>query len=264
MNDYFRLVFIPLFVWACGIGIAVYKHELHLNWPIILGSWFLMGPVGVGVGFHKLFSHRQFQTWKPVEYLLAVLGTWSFYAPVLFWTAIHQKHHQVADTPEDLSSPEHHGFWESFFTYRMRKKALENTDIYNYCVRRIVRDKFLMWMSRNFILLFFVVAFGLWFFGGAWAMANLLVVPALIEHCRVNIVSSLSHMKLPGSYRNFHIPDSSWNHPLLGLLTLGFGWHNNHHKYPRELVNSHRWWELDVEGLIAYLLDKKTWTQSQN
>jgi stearoyl-CoA desaturase (delta-9 desaturase) len=264
MNSYFRYVFIPMFVWTVGIGIAEFHHEIQLNWWLIFGIWFLMGPVGQGVGFHKLFSHRQIDTWKPIEYLLAILGTWSFYAPVLFWTAIHQKHHMVADTIEDPSSPDHYGFWESFFTYRMRKEALQKTDIHNRCVRRIVKDKFLMFLSKEFILLFYFTAFVLWITGGPWALANFLIVPAMIEHCRVNMVSSLSHMKIPGSYRNFDTPDKSWNHVLLGYLTFGFGWHNNHHKHPREIVNSHRWFEIDIEGLIAKSLDKKTWTRNHN
>jgi len=228
---------------------------LTLNWLVILPVWFMIGPVGVGVGFHKLVSHRQFKTWKPVEYALAVLGTFSFYAPVLFWTAIHQKHHKTSDTIDDPSSPTHYGFWESFLTYRMRSEALQKTSVQNYCVRRIVTDKFLMFLSRRFIPIYVVWAV-LLTLCGEWWVAHLLIVPCLLEATRVNIVSSLSHMKIPGSYRNYDTPDNSWNHVVLGLLTFGFGWHNNHHQFPREVVNSHRWWELDIEGLIAKALSK--------
>jgi stearoyl-CoA desaturase (delta-9 desaturase) len=82
------------------------------------------------------------------------------------------------------------------------------------------------------------------------------ILPAFIEHARINAISSLSHMKLPLSYRNFDTPDDSYNNIVIGILSFGFGWHNNHHNNQRELINSHRWYEVDLEGLFARLISK--------
>ena len=84
----------------------------------------------------------------------------------------------------------------------------------------------------------------------------LFVVPVLVERLRLNILNSIVHMNIPGSYQNYPGKDSSYNHVLLGYITMGFGWHNNHHTKPRELINHDRWWEIDIEGMMAKLLSK--------
>ena len=81
-------------------------------------------------------------------------------------------------------------------------------------------------------------------------------MPLLGERLRINCANSISHINLPGSYKNFEA-NYSFNSVWFGLLSFGIGWHNNHHHNPRELVNSHRWYELDVEGLIGKLLTKR-------
>lgn len=256
MNWYFYKIWIPLQIATImSLGLIFFNY-VDLNWWIIFASWFLVGPVGVGVGYHRLFSHRQFQTWKPVEYTLAVLGTLSAYAPVLFWASQHQYHHKFADTNEDPSSPKVYGFLESFLLWRMRDNILKKIDLRNYCSRLILKDKFLMFVSKHFTKI-------VW----AWAIllllidislfVNLFIIPAFIEHVRVNLVSSASHLKIPLSYKNYKTDDYAYNNIILGYLTFGFSWHNNHHHNPRELINTHRWWEIDVEGQIAKLISKR-------
>ena len=72
------------------------------------------------------------------------------------------------------------------------------------------------------------------------------------------MVSSVSHTNIPFSYKNFETKDRGQNNILMGYLTMGFGWHNNHHAKPRKLVNHERWWEVDVEGIAAWLLKKRS------
>jgi len=102
-------------------------------------AWFLIGPIGSGVGFHKLFSHRQFQTWKPLEYLIAVLGTLACYAPLLLWVSQHQHHHRITDTDDDISSPTRHGFLESFVWWRLRQRVFDNMNFINFCSRAVIK-----------------------------------------------------------------------------------------------------------------------------
>lgn len=256
MNWYFYRVWLPLQILTVAALVAVLTGYLAINWWVVFGAFFLMGPVGIGVGFHRLFSHRAFETWRPVEIALAALGTLSAYAPVLFWVSNHRYHHAHADYPEDPSSPAAHGFWESFFTYRMRKSVLNKIDLRNPSSRKLLRDKPLMFMSKHFTKIIWGYAALLLIVGGPSLLTAAFLFPAALEHLRTNLVSSLSHMDIPLSYRNHMSDDFSYNNFVLGYLTFGFAWHNNHHNDQTAASSHEKWWEVDVEGMIAKLLTK--------
>lgn len=256
MNQYFYKVWLPLqLLTIIGFFLAIID-QITLNWITIIISWALLGIVGTGVGQHRLFSHRQFETWKPVEYIIAILGTFAAYAPILFWVGHHQYHHKVADTRDDPSSPALHGFWESFLWWRMRSTIVTKIYLKNVPAIMVLRDPFLMFLSKHFTIILYSYAIVLFLIDPVW-LFNLFIIPVFIEHIRINIISSLSHMKLPFSYKNFKSNDKSWNNIIIGYLTLGFGWHNNHHSQPRMLSNHVKWWEIDIEGYIGKLLSKR-------
>lgn len=255
MNWYFYKLWLPLQLLTVASLILIFTSVVELNWILILVSWFLIGPIGIGIGYHKLFSHRQFRTYKIVEYTLAILGSLSAYAPLLFWASQHQYHHKVADTDKDPSSPKIYGFWESFLWWRFRESILKKIDLRNYCIKIILKDKFLMFISKHFLKIIWVymlilIAIDINLF------VNLFIVPITLEHLRINLISSAAHLNIPLSYKNFESTDNAYNNIIIGLLSFGFGWHNNHHNNPRELVNSHRWWEIDIEGIVAKLISK--------
>lgn len=255
MNWYFYRIWIPLQILTMLVFIGVFMDVISINWWMVACSFFLIGPVGIGVGYHRLFSHRSFETWRPIEIALAILGTLAAYAPLLFWSAIHQQHHLVSDSKEDPSSPTQFGFWESFLFYRMRESSLRKVHIKNYCVRRILTDRILLNISKHFSKIVWGLAIVLGFINLEW-LASLFVLPVFIEHLRSNVISSLSHMNIPLSYRNHDTIDDSQNNILLGYLSFGFAWHNNHHHEAKSPSLHQRWWELDIEGIIAGLLEK--------
>lgn len=239
---------------AAVILVAIGHSQIH--WPTLLIVWFLIGPIGIGVGFHRLFSHRQFETHPWIETGLAVLGTLAAYAPVLLWASQHQYHHRHSDKAEDPSSPSQTGFWESFLWYRLRPDIEKTIILDSYCSKRILLNPTLRSLSRHFtkivwgtIIVLFLIDIDLLIYA--------YLLPVAIEHLRINLISSVTHLNVPFSYRNFETSDSSYNNILLGYLSMGFGWHNNHHSNERRLLLTERWWELDVEGLIAKLLSRQ-------
>jgi len=254
MNWYFYRVWIPLQLATVISFALILTGVVEVNWWLVIGSFLLMGPIGIGVGFHRLFSHRQFETYKPIEYTLALLGTLSAYAPVLFWASQHIFHHSHSDKDNDPSTPKL-GFWESFLFWRLRESTLTKIHVKNYPSLRIMRDPVLMFLSKHFQYIVLLYAIVLLILGPTYFI-SMFILPAFIEHARINAISSLSHMKLPLSYRNFDTPDDSYNNIVIGILSFGFGWHNNHHNNQRELINSHRWYEVDLEGLFARLISK--------
>jgi stearoyl-CoA desaturase (delta-9 desaturase) len=215
-----------------------------------------MGPVGIGTCFHRLLSHRQFETWKYVEYAMSLFGTLSAYAHIIFFSANHIIHHQVSDSKKDTSSPRF-GFWESFLWWRMRQSVLKKINIRNKPVKRILADPFLRFLSVHFMKIVYVYAVLLFLLGGWWLLINFFVLPVFFEHMRINLISSVSHINIPGSYRNHDTKDTSQNHFIFGLLSFGFAWHNNHHARAGALNLREKWWELDIEGLMGKILTKR-------
>lgn len=250
MNTYFYKLWLPTTILTVAL-----VPLATINWYFVFVCWFLLGPIGTGVGLHRLFAHRQFETYRPLEIIIAVLGTLSAYGPILYWVSQHQHHHKHADTEEDINSPLK-GFWHSFFYWRFKDLATKKIHLKNYCTLRAAKDPVIVFLSKHFITINLTVMFVLYLVS-VDLLVSIYLIPVLFEQLRVSVLNSLAHMKLPGSYRVFNSKDNSYNNLILGYLTLGFGWHNAHHANPRELVNSHRWWELDIEGLIGKFISKK-------
>jgi fatty-acid desaturase len=237
----------------------MYFGTIEVNWWVVVVSWILVGPVGNGVGFHRLFSHRQFETWRPVELVLAFLGTISTYSPILFWVGTHQTHHKLADSDKDVQSPAHHSLWESFMTWKFRSDLEKTVSIRDYCTRRLLRDNKLLLIDKYTMQLIWTWAILLLMISPTLLVCAF-VLPAIIEHTRVNLINCVAHRpNFPLNYRNVDTKDTSQNNLILGWLGFGMGWHNNHHAMERELINTHRWWEIDLEGQIAKLLTRNTY-----
>ena len=259
MNTFFYKVWLPLKLLTAIFLLLFLFDYTTINWWIVFVSWFLLGPIGIGVGFHKLFSHRQFETYKPIEYIIAVLGTLASYAPILYFASQHQHHHTNADGSKDVQAGTKHGIIESFWTWRLKTSCLRAVSLKNYPVKRMAQDKFLMFLNNNFVYIIWATVFVL-LLADYNLLLSLFLLPILIEEILLNSVNTVCHFKnLPFNYRNYETDDSSSNNVILGLITLGRGWHNNHHANSKDVLNWNRWWELDIEGLTGLVLSKSFW-----
>lgn len=254
MNSYFYRIFIPFVLFGLLGAIVAINNPLILWWT--LGFWFLIGFIGQGVSFHRLFSHRQFETYRAVELFLALAGTLTAYGPLLYWVGSHSRHHKYADTEQDPTNASK-GLWFSAVTWNLTDVAVSKRDLLAYPCKRILKDKMLMWISNHFEKIcwgFFLILLVIdWqVASGGYALA------ALIERIRIGVVVNwLLHQDwVPGAYRN-HDCDSSVNNQLLLPLTLGFSLHNNHHKNYRRMNESEHWYEIDFEYLFIKLIRKK-------
>lgn len=258
MNWYFKQVWLPLQVVTVLAITCLALGVVDVSLWQVGVLWFLLGPLGIGVGFHRLFSHRSFDTYRPIEIGLAVLGTLAAYAPLSFWISTHVYHHTHADSDKDPSTPRK-GFWESFLMHRMRQSMLRKIKVDNYCFRIFHQDPTLRKISDNFVKLFVLTLVVL----SIWPPLLVAYIFAVnIEHLRINSVNFFSHKSVFGSYRNFDTDDQSYNNWILGYLTLGFAWHNNHHAKPVSCSLHLNWWEVDVEGLLCSALSRRISTRS--
>jgi stearoyl-CoA desaturase (delta-9 desaturase) len=203
---------------------------------------------GVTAGFHRYFSHRTFKTTRLFQFVLAVLGTMSAQKGVLWWAAHHRVHHRHADREGDVHSPTLRGFWWAHCGWVLCRRY-ETTLIDR--VKDLARFPELRWLNRNHLLPPIVLATLLFWIGGwSWLLWGFFVSTVLLWHGTFTI-NSLAHVF--GRVR-YPTTDTSRNSYLLSLITLGEGWHNNHHYYPGTVRQGFFWWELDPTYYALRLL----------
>jgi stearoyl-CoA desaturase (Delta-9 desaturase) len=228
----------------------------------ILAGMYLVTGLGVTVGFHRLLTHRAFDTYPPVKYLFAVLGTLSVQGSVIKWVADHRRHHAHTDEEGDPHSPHvgHggglrgalRGLYHAHFGWLFRHTG---SGARRYA-RDLVEDPGMRRISNlelPLVVLSLLIPFVLGFaLTGelAGALTGLLwggLVRVFFVHHITWSINSICHFF---GRRRFDIEDESTNVFWLALPSMGESWHHNHHAFPRSAVHGLRWWEIDVSGLV--------------
>ncbi len=207
--------------------------------------------------YHRYFSHRTFKTGRFWQFVFALWAMFSVQRGPLWWASHHRKHHRVTEQPEDPHSPVVKGMFWSHFGWLTTAENLK-TD-YD-AVKDLARFPELVWLNRYDGLV--SAFFALLLYGAGWLCSALFpqwhtsgfqfliwgffVSTVVLFHgtCTIN---SLAHCF--GSQR-YHTGDQSRNNFWLALITLGEGWHNNHHRYPFTTRQGLFWWEIDVTYYI--------------
>jgi stearoyl-CoA desaturase (Delta-9 desaturase) len=205
---------------------------------------------GVTAGYHRYFSHRSFKTSRVGQFLLAFLAQSSAQRGVLWWAATHRHHHRHSDTEEDVHSPRMRGFAYSHLGWIFNPKHQETE---TEAVPDLAKYPELVWLDRHPYLPAAVLAVGCWLLAG-WAglVVGFFWSTVLLYHGTF-FINSLAHVH--GSQR-YVTGDDSRNNWWLALITLGEGWHNNHHAYQRSTRQGFRWYEVDP---TFYVLKALSW-----
>jgi stearoyl-CoA desaturase (delta-9 desaturase) len=231
----------------------------------ILAVMYLLSGVGVTVGFHRLLTHRAFETHRPLKYLFAVLGSLSVQGPVITWVADHRKHHAHTDEEGDPHSPHvgHgsglRGLLHAHMGWLMNSMGRAQRRRY---APELVEDAGMRGINRSFELIVvagLAIPFGLGYLLGGTLAAALtallwggLVRIFLLHHVTWSI-NSVCHFF---GRRRFATDDHSTNVFWLALPSLGESWHHNHHAFPRAAQHGLRRWELDPSGAVIGLLER--------
>ncbi len=232
----------------------------------ILGVMYLISGIGVTVGFHRLLTHRAFQTYPWVERTFAVFGSLSVQGSVLDWVADHRKHHAHADKEGDPHSPHlgHgsglRGLWHAHTGWLLETQG--QADWRKYAAE-LYEDQRMRRIGRRFpllVLLSLLVPTVLGFVLDGFTLAGAVrgyiwggLVRIFLVHHVTWSVNSICHFF---GRRRFDIDDRSTNVAWLSLPSLGESWHHNHHAFPRSAYHGLRWWELDVSGLFIATLER--------
>jgi stearoyl-CoA desaturase (Delta-9 desaturase) len=229
------MVFRQGWSWA-GLGLCVASYYLRM--------------FGVAGGFHRYFAHRSYKTSRVMQFLLALLGTFSAQKGVLWWAAHHRAHHKYSDEPEDLHSVRQRGFYWAHVGWALAPDY--NATDWDR-IRDFAKYPELRWLNRWYLVPPIAYALTLYLVGGTWALTWGFFVSTVVLWHGTFTINSLSH--LIGS-RRYGTTDDSRNNFFLALLTLGEGWHNNHHYYQRSTAQGFYWWEIDI---AYYILKGMSW-----
>jgi stearoyl-CoA desaturase (Delta-9 desaturase) len=212
-----------------------------------LVATYLIRMFGVTAGYHRYFGHRSYKLARAGQFAMAFLAQSSAQKGVLWWAAHHRVHHRESDRQGDVHFPTR-GFWWAHIGW-----VLSNDfDGYDrHTVSELEKYPELVWLNRNHWIPTVVFAAVVALAGGWPAfLLGYVVSMMVLYHCTFSI-NSMAH--LWGS-RRFKTHDESRNNWWLALVTLGEGWHNNHHFFPGSCRQGFRWWELDVTYLVLKLL----------
>ena len=211
--------------------------------------------------YHRYFSHRSFHTSRVMQFIFAAVGNASAQRGALWWAATHRHHHKHSDEEEDAHSPRMTGFWWAHLGWLTSNKHFAT----NYdSIRDLAKFPELVFLNRFDWLVPALLGGGLYGLGAllerfapglgtnGWQVAvwGFFISTVVLLHGTL-CINSLAHV-LGG--RRFNTKDDSRNNLLLALITLGEGWHNNHHRYMSSARQGFFWWEIDITFYLLKLL----------
>jgi len=232
---------------ALGVAVALYGIRMFA-----ITGW-----------FHRYFAHRTFKTGRAVQFLFALIGNSSAQRGALHWAAHHRHHHRFSDLPEDAHSPRQHGFWISHMLWfskgensACRSRRLKDfsafpellfLDRFDFAAPMLLGSLLIaLGMTLNWLLP------GLHTNGPQMVIWGFFVSTVALYHGTFSI-NSLGHIL---GRKRFETGDDSKNSALLALITLGEGWHNNHHHFPNSVRQGFRWWEFDISYYLLWGMSK--------
>lgn len=246
-----------LFFGLHALAVSAFFVKPDLTAVLLCVGLFLIRKFGITGGYHRYFSHRSFKTSRWFQFVLAWLGGMSAQKGALWWAAHHRHHHQHSDQEDDIHSVKQQGFYWAHVGWVLAP------DYNEYDAKR-VKDltKFpeLVFIDKHHIIPPLVLAIATYLFGflmTGTAMGGVMYflwgfcLSTVILYHTTFAINSFCH--LLGS-RRYETGESSKNSFILAILTLGEGWHNNHHYYPHCARQGFFWWEIDPTYYVIKLL----------
>jgi stearoyl-CoA desaturase (delta-9 desaturase) len=256
--DWLRIMpFIALHVMCLGV--------FWVGWSwiavAVAAALYLVRMFAITGFYHRYFSHKTYKTSRFWQFIFAVFGNSSVQHGPLWWAAHHRHHHRYADQDEDPHSPSRHGFWYSHIGWLTTRTNFPTRMEY---VGDWAKYPELVWINRFDTVVPILLAIALFGLGESLAIyaselgtngAQMLVwgffVSTVVLFHATSTINSLDHMI---GTRRYNTPDTSRNNLALALITLGEGWHNNHHHYAITARQGFYWWEIDPTYYLLVLL----------
>jgi len=236
-----------------------------INWTVVTAAilLYLIRMFAITGFYHRYFSHKTFKTSRLVQFLFAALGNSSMQRGPLWWAATHRHHHKHSDHEEDSHSPVVHGFAWSHIGWLTSMKnfptAYESIPDLKKFPELVFLNRFDQVVPLIYGLIMLAIGAALEAFApslgvtmGQFFVWTFFISTTVLLHGTL-FINSLAHV---WGKRRYETEDDSRNSALLALITLGEGWHNNHHRYPHSARQGFRWFEFDPTYLGLKALSK--------
>lgn len=218
-------------------------------WYLIAGviayCWFLT--IGTTIGLHRYFSHRSFEAGQIWQYIMAWSGTICTVGTIIGWVGLHRYHHLHTDTEEDPHDPHRIGIFKAWFYFWKPSKFTKKF------IRQELQNPMIVFMHRHYFKIIFAYIAILAAID-PWLVVWCYCLPANGAYLAISALTVIGHMH---GYTNYVLRDSSKNSWIANVLSLGEGWHNNHHAQPWNHRQGHKWWEIDPPAwIIEHIVQK--------
>ncbi|MFZ9736809.1 MAG: acyl-CoA desaturase [Prochlorotrichaceae cyanobacterium] len=232
---------------AC-IG-AFWTGVRPIDWVVCFALYFIRMFAITG-GYHRYFSHRTYKTSRWFQFILAFIAETSSQKGALWWAAHHRTHHKESDTVNDVHSPIRRSFWYSHIGWLYE---LENDYTDYEKVADLAKYPELVFLNKNWLIPPIVLGVLVWLWlGWSGLFVGFCLSTVILWHGTFTI-NSLSHLF---GYQDYYTGDYSRNNWWLAIITLGEGWHNNHHFYQSSTRQGFKWWQYDI---TYYILKVMSW-----
>ncbi|HEY8203691.1 MAG TPA: fatty acid desaturase [Pyrinomonadaceae bacterium] len=215
------------------------------SWPALICAaiiYWVAGSLGIGMGFHRLITHRGYQVPKPVEYFLVLCGTLALEGGPIQWVTTHRIHHAHTDQQGDPHTPRDGGWW-AHIGWILRGTAQDhNQETLERYAPDVLKDPFYRWLAKFYWLPTLVLGLALFAFGGWGVMLWGIFLRLTLGLHSTWLVNSATHL---WGRKRFETGEDSRNSWWVALLTFGEGWHNNHHAHPTSARHGLKWYEID-------------------
>lgn len=240
-----RLVpFVAMHLACLGVFFVPFAWQ----WLLLGIGLYTLRMFGITAGYHRYFAHKSFKTTRVFQFVLAWLGLMAAQKGPLWWAAHHRIHHRYSGSKSDVHAPEKKGFWWSHvgWIFDSQNDVTHFDKIKDFAIYPELR-----FLNRFFLLPPLVLALAIFFLWGWSALFWGFFVSTFFLYHGTFFINSLCHMF---GKRRFAVTDDSRNSLILALITMGEGWHNNHHFYQTSTRQGLYWWEIDFSYYILKTL----------
>jgi len=213
---------------------------------------YIPGIIGNTIGFHRYLTHQSFEVNRFWHYAFVFLGSLTGQGSAIFWTALHLYHHRNSDNDLDVHSP-NRGFLNSFILWQIKENFQGMKGL--IAPKKLYKDPVIKFLHYNYYKIYW--GFGIFFllldpfFFLYFFCLGAFFLMSLVD----NVSNFFLHYEKVG-YSSYETNDNSRNVPLIAYLTLGGGWHNNHHHNPKKYRFGVSKYEFDIGAFIIDLIKK--------
>jgi len=231
-----------LIVFHLGSVVALF----FWSWPAVITAailYWVGGSLGIGMGYHRLMTHRGYSVPRVVEYFLIFCGALALEGGPIQWATTHRIHHAHTDRDGDPHTPRDGRWWSHIGWILARTpQLLDKTQLQHYAPD-LIKQRFYRWLNRFYYVPLIMLAAGLLGFGGWRVMLWGVFLRVTLGLHSTWLVNSATHM---WGRKRFDTGEDSRNSWWVALLSFGEGWHNNHHAHPTSARHGLKWYEIDL------------------